>query len=289
MSVNRPLSEFVSEATEIVEGLSRDLLALDERRGEEPEPDRLNAIFRAAHSLKGLASLFGQDRITRLAHVMEDALDALRLGKLSADDALLDAFVDALDVLTGLLAMASREEDDGPAGDRALALAQHIESLIGQVPKEGVDALDALELDPAMLHVLTEYEEHRLRENVKKGVTLYKVRVAFKLEDFDVRLAAMTGALKPLGEVVSTLPSTQTGDESSIGFDLLVACKRPAAELNVVLAPTERSPRCCLPLPSRRCDLRRRRLRGRRSCLPARSRSSRCRRRFASTSRGSIA
>ena len=44
-----------------LEGLSRDLLALDERRGEEPDPELLNGIFRAAHSLKGLAGMFGQD------------------------------------------------------------------------------------------------------------------------------------------------------------------------------------------------------------------------------------
>src|SRR3954451_63693 len=103
MTEKRPVTEFVSEATEIVEGLSRELLVLDERRGEEPDADRLNAIFRAAHSLKGLASLFGQERVTRLAHVLEDVLDALRLAKIPADDALIDALIDCSDTLTGLL------------------------------------------------------------------------------------------------------------------------------------------------------------------------------------------
>src|SRR4051812_37220581 len=180
MTEKRPVSEFVAEATEIVEGLSRELLSLDERHGEEPDPDRLNSIFRAAHTLKGLASLFGQDRIARLAHVLEDALDGLRMGKLAADDQLIDAFIDGVDVLTGLLAMASRSETEGPAGDRALALAQHLESMISVTPARPEDPLKALGIDPSVLHVLTEYEEYRLRENVKKGVTLYKVRVVFK-------------------------------------------------------------------------------------------------------------
>jgi two-component system chemotaxis sensor kinase CheA len=236
MSEKRPLSEFVAEATEIVEGLSRELLGLDEHRGEEPEPDRLNAIFRSAHSLKGLASLFAQDRIARLAHVMEDALDALRLGKIAADDALIDAFIDAVDVLSGLLAMASRGEPEGPAAQRALALAQHIESL-ALPPTTGADPLQDLPIDASVLHVLTEYEEHRLRENVKKRITLYKVRAVFKLEDFDQRLVSLNAALKPIAEVISTLPSAQPGEEASIAFDLLVACRKPQVELDVVLQP----------------------------------------------------
>src|SRR5205807_55932 len=49
------------------------------------------------------------------------------------------------------------------------------------------------------------------------------------------KLAALTANLKPIGEVVSTLPSAQASDESSIAFDLLVACKRPLPELEQVL------------------------------------------------------
>ncbi len=233
----RPVSEFVAEATEIVEGLSRELLALDQHRGEEPEPDRLNAIFRAAHSLKGLAALFGQDRIARLAHVLEDALDALRLGKVPADDPLIDAFIDGVDVLSALLGMASRGESDGPAAERALALGQHLEALVAPEPARPGDPLRELGIAPDVLNVLTEYEEHRLRENVKKGVTLYKVRAVFKLDDFDQRLGALNASLKPLAELVSTLPSAQASDESSIAFDLIVACKRPAAELEAAIAP----------------------------------------------------
>jgi two-component system chemotaxis sensor kinase CheA len=236
MTEKRPLSEFVAEATEIVEGLSRELAALDERRGEEPDPDRLNAIFRAAHSLKGLASLFGQERITSLAHVLEDALDGLRLGKVAADDPLIDAFIDCTDTLAGLLGMASRGEAFGPAAERALALAQHLQTLVSSGPTRS-DPLEALGIDASVLHVLTEYEEHRLRENVRKGVTLYKVRVVFKLEDFDQRLGQLNGALKPIAEVVSTLPSGQASDESAIAFDLLTACRVSATELDAVLAP----------------------------------------------------
>src|SRR5581483_6541835 len=150
----------------------------------------------------------------------------------------LDAFIDGIEVLGGLITMASRGEEHGPASEHADGLTQHIELLLGQsgTARRG-DPLKELALDPAVLHVLTEYEEHRLRENIKKGVTLYKVRAIFKLDDFDVKLAAMSGALKPIGEVISTLPSSQVSDEASIGFDLIVGCSKTLVELQAVLVP----------------------------------------------------
>jgi two-component system chemotaxis sensor kinase CheA len=100
----------------------------------------------------------------------------------------------------------------------------------------GVDPLDALGLDPQLRAVFTEYEEHRLRENVKKGVSLYKVRAVFSLADFDKGLAGLNASLKPLGEVISTLPSSQPGDESSIAFDLVFGSGRAVADIEAAAA-----------------------------------------------------
>ena len=59
MVAPRALSEFIAEANEILEALGRELLALEESGLEQADPDRLNAVFRAAHSLKGLSAMFG--------------------------------------------------------------------------------------------------------------------------------------------------------------------------------------------------------------------------------------
>src|SRR5690606_34758202 len=107
---NRGLADFINEATEILESLGSELLLLEGQRGQEPRPEVLNAVFRSAHSLKGLAALFGQDRIASLAHVVEDVLDRLRLGRLGLEDATLDGLLDALDVLNALLAALTRGE-----------------------------------------------------------------------------------------------------------------------------------------------------------------------------------
>ena len=75
--------EFLAEAQELVEALSRDLLLLDEahHRGERVEPTLINEIFRSVHTLKGIAGMFGYRHVGAVAHALEDLLDDLRLGR----------------------------------------------------------------------------------------------------------------------------------------------------------------------------------------------------------------
>ncbi|MFZ5443770.1 MAG: chemotaxis protein CheA [Myxococcota bacterium] len=235
MAGPKALTEFIAEANEIVETLGRELLVLEERGSAEPDPDRLNAIFRGAHSLKGLAAMFGLEAISRLAHRAEDVLDALRLGKTPLTPTLIDVLSQALDVLQLMLADAARGDVTAGLGDRATALGEELQRLARGAAPEADDVLDEVGLDPQIRAVFTEYEEHRLRENVKKGVGLWKVRAAFSLEDFDTRLAQLNGLLKPLGEVISTLPSSQPGDDASIAFDLVFGSSQPRAVIEEAL------------------------------------------------------
>ena len=234
MAPPRALSDFIAEATEILETLGRDVLALDESRTavQEPDPDLLNGIFRSAHSLKGLASMFGLELLSRLAHRVEDVLDALRLGKVALDDALIDTLIEALDSLNALLVETATETGTPEVAARSEQLAERLRVLGEGSAAPSVDVLDQIGLDPSIRAVFTEYEEHRLRENVKKGVRLWKVRAVFSLNDFDQRLGALNATLKPLGEVISTLPSSQPGDETSIAFDLIFGGS--AAEQKIV-------------------------------------------------------
>ena len=63
-------NEFLAEAQELVEAMSRDLLLLDQSLREgEPSPELLNGLFRGVHTLKGLSGMFGFNTVGRLAHV----------------------------------------------------------------------------------------------------------------------------------------------------------------------------------------------------------------------------
>ncbi|RKI47829.1 chemotaxis protein CheA [Corallococcus sp. AB004] len=240
----KALAEFVAEATEILDALGRDLLALDEARGLEADPEHINGIFRAAHSLKGLSGLFGQERITQLAHAAEDLLDRLRLGRLTLDDQVLDTLVDALDTFQALLGEASRSEEGAELSQRTRDMEDRMARLGSPPPAVEEDPLERLELDATVRAVFTEYEEHRLRENVRRGVALWRVRAAFDLTDFDQGLADLNARLKPLGEVISTLPSSRPGGSTGIAFDLIFGAKVGAQALEDGLrgTPAELAP-----------------------------------------------
>src|SRR5512140_1819126 len=117
-------SEFVSEAQENIDALGRDLLRLD-RGGEDPDPDLLNAVFRAAHTLKGLSSMFGVERMARLAHALEDGLDDVRMGRRSLDPGTLDRLLETPELFSRIIA----EESAGQPPETAEAAARLAERL----------------------------------------------------------------------------------------------------------------------------------------------------------------
>ena len=218
----KAIGEFLSEAQEIVENLNRDVLQLDDqaKRGKQDQ-DLLNNIFRAAHSLKGLSGMFGIKRIADSAHTLESLLDLLRMGKVAISAEVVDALFESIELFNGLIAEAS---GGSKVSKKILSSWQKNLEKVMSVSQPAVqkDFLSHIAIDPAILGVLTEYEEYRLIDNVRRGINLYKVHAAFVLMNFDESLATLSTALKGLGELVTTLPSPETAHENGIDFDLIV-------------------------------------------------------------------
>src|SRR6266850_6485819 len=99
---DRAREEFTSEAEELLDTLSRDLVEL-ESQGTAVRPEVINKIFREVHSLKGLAGMLGFGEISELSHNLEDMLDKLRMGKIPINKDLVDLLYDAVDSLNRLV------------------------------------------------------------------------------------------------------------------------------------------------------------------------------------------
>src|SRR4051812_21799871 len=116
-SGEKALQEFLSEAQEIVETFNRNLLRLDQDRASgRYDPEALNDAFRAVHSLKGLAGLFGLARMTSLAHTLESLLDALRLSKVELSPEVLDLLFETVEEFHRLVADAGQAGTSGGSG-----------------------------------------------------------------------------------------------------------------------------------------------------------------------------
>jgi len=216
--------EFVSEAEELLERMQSSLVDLEDQgaSGQEVDPDLVNGLFRAAHSLKGLAGMFGHDAISSLAHHLEDVLDALRLGRATLGDEMVAVLRESVAEFGELLQGLGDADAEQAAEDKVGALVTRIEAACqGETPAE--QGFDSLALDPALLRALTEYEEHRLRENLRRGRAILLVEATFEILSFDEGLAELGRAVREIGELISTLPSPGEAPESQIRFALLVA------------------------------------------------------------------
>ncbi len=216
---DRARQEFTGEAEELLDGLSRDLAEF-EAQGDRVRPELVNKIFRDVHSLKGLAGMLGFADISELSHNLEDMLDKLRMGKVEINRDLMDLLYDSVDSLNRLV-IAINEPAIAALVDITKLTSRIHQAVTSQPQAKGGDPLAALTLDDMTRRSLTEYEEHRLVENVRSGKQILSVAVTFDLDDFDHRLRAVAASLTEAGEVISTLPAIDGSGGSGISFRLL--------------------------------------------------------------------
>jgi two-component system chemotaxis sensor kinase CheA len=216
---DRAREEFTSEAEELLDTLSRDLVDF-EAQGKDVRPEIVNKIFREIHSLKGLAGMLGFVDISELAHNLEDMLDRLRMGKIEITKDLADLLYDSVDSLNRLV-IAINDPSLGTLVD-VTGLTRRIHHVISAQPQQkSGDPLSELTIDDQTKKSLTEYEEHRLVENVRAGKYILSVEQTFDFADFDEKLRVLTTNLSEAGEVISTLPAIDTSGGNGIAFRLL--------------------------------------------------------------------
>ncbi|HEX6244981.1 MAG TPA: Hpt domain-containing protein, partial [Polyangiales bacterium] len=221
--------DFLSEAQEIVETLSRDLLLLEQGQKEgRTDPDLLNDIFRAVHTLKGLAGMFGMSALSTLAHTLENLLDDLRLGRVDITQDALDVLFDGVERIQRILA-----SDDQAVEPELEIRPKVVAREVAKAPTE--DVLAEYALGDSVLSVLTEYEEHRLRQNVAQGVKLYRLRLGFALASIDTALEDLKARARSVAELITYLPSMGGGNEDVIELEVLLASRTGIDQLREVL------------------------------------------------------
>jgi two-component system chemotaxis sensor kinase CheA len=235
----RLTKEFLAEVEDLLEALGRQVGSLEEGRLKgEQDPELINALFRGIHSIKGLAGMFGFREITSLTHDLESLLDRVRLGKCEVTQGIVDLLYDTVEALNALL--VSVRETGESRGDVS-GLVGRIQAMLdggtGGAPASGAVAVAGpATIDAETLRTMTEYEEHRLRENVKAGRDILMIGVSFPFATFDADLTRLTSCLSQKGEVISTLPSPEAGGEDRIGFRLLFGAQKEVEEIRGCLA-----------------------------------------------------
>jgi len=123
------LEQFLSEARE-------NLAFIDQNIGEigGDDPELLNSVFRAAHTLKGGSGIVGFEAVKNITHHAEDLLDMLRAGKIEFADSMIDVLYDAFDEVVNLVEAAEETGDIVEADEETLS--RIVASLSEQMGKD---------------------------------------------------------------------------------------------------------------------------------------------------------
>jgi two-component system chemotaxis sensor kinase CheA len=132
MNLDEALLAFITESRDLLERMEEALLHIE----QSPEDaETINAIFRAAHTIKGSAGIFGLNSIVAFTHVAENVLDEVRRGHIRFDGALANLFLAVGDHISGLINLLEANQDaDAACEARGAALITRLEAVLGIAP-----------------------------------------------------------------------------------------------------------------------------------------------------------
>jgi len=144
MNLDDALQTFIAESRELLEEMENALLNVD-LAGDQGEA--INAIFRAAHTIKGSAGLFSLDHIVAFTHVVESLLDKVRDGSVTLNDEMVVLLLSCCDYLSGMmngLAAGQHEQDPDTAPEGEMLQQQLRRHMDGEAAPAAVPVLHAV-------------------------------------------------------------------------------------------------------------------------------------------------
>ncbi|NLZ81746.1 MAG: chemotaxis protein CheA [Clostridiales bacterium] len=236
MDVNQYLEIFIDETKEHLQSLNEHLLILE----KEPEnAETINEIFRAAHSLKGMAGTMGYKKMQRLTHHMENVFQEVRVGNIKVSSKLYDGLFQCIDALEEYLDNIINESDEGTNDNEPIinALNEILHNTTLNEKEEtalqtnGSNNNPDTSTDNFSSIPLTDFEAHAANEAIKIGMKLYGITVT--VESTCILKAARAFLvfknLEPLGEVIRSQPSVQDLEDErfDLNFSLFIISREP--------------------------------------------------------------
>lgn len=217
MDVSQYLEIFIDETKEHLQDLSENLMILE----EDPEnADTINEIFRAAHSLKGMAGTMGFKRMQNLTHIMENALSEIRTGKMSVTGELVDILFKCLDALEEYLENITQSTEEGSNEN------EHLINLLNKFLEEGnaeeveeSEPVESVEIGKSI--TFNEYDADTIEQALKKEMNVFELHVS--VEETCILKAARAflvfKSIEENGEIIKSEPGVQDIEDEKFDFD----------------------------------------------------------------------
>ena len=229
MDVSQYLEIFIDESNEHLQTLSDELMVLE----KEPEnKDTINEIFRAAHSLKGMAGTMGYKRMQNLTHNMENVFSEIRNDKMKVNSKLVDVLFQCLDALESYVDNIRNTQDEGT--DDNEPIIKELNDFLANEGKENAqpkeekpqeEAKPEGGTDETITDVsLADFEKNAVNEALKKGMHVCNIHV-YVDPNCILKAARAFLVFKNLeghGDVIKSMPSVQDIEDEKFDFDFSI-------------------------------------------------------------------
>ena len=255
MDLSQYLDIFVEETKEHLNNLNDQVLILE----AEPENiDTVNEIFRAAHSLKGMAGTMGFKRMQRLTHNMENVFSEVRNGKLNVNADMVDIVFKCLDAIEGYLNHIMESADEGTEDNDEL-----IELLEGALAQSGNEAAPSAEPEPVTVDKMggssddaasapadggadnsrkkylsipiADFEKNAMVEAKEKGLHVFAATVYIQESCLlkSARAFLVFKNLEGKGDIIKSVPSVQDIEDEhfELDFSMFIITDKPLEEI----------------------------------------------------------
>lgn len=225
MDVSQYLEIFIDETNEHLQNLSDCIMSLE----KDPENmDTINEIFRAAHSLKGMAGTMGFKRMQHLTHDMENVFQEVRSGNMKVTSGLVDVLFQCLDAIDAYLENVKESSDEGTEDNEAII--QELNNILaaetGNAPQEETktekkqeeksekkeEAEKEKTYEKKFLQAeLSDKEKNALKDAEERGMNTYGITVYIQEECLlkAARAFLVFKAVEDYGNIIIYYPSSQ--------------------------------------------------------------------------------
>lgn len=228
MDVSQYLEIFLDETNEHLQNLNTQILELE----SDPENmDNINEIFRAAHSLKGMAGTMGYKRMQNLTHDMENVFSEVRNGNIKVTPEMIDVLFQCLDALEEYKNNIQETSDEGTNDNENLIKAlndilngskteqaqpekeEKAAAPVAESTGTGAEKWNDIAFDDSQIRVI--------KEAMKQGKNIYGINVV--VQDSCILKAARAflvfKAVEEKGEIIVSVPSAQDVEDEKFDKD----------------------------------------------------------------------
>ncbi|MHB9944850.1 chemotaxis protein CheA [Clostridium botulinum] len=240
MDTSQYMSMFLEESMDNLQTLNDSLLQLEQ---EPDDIDKLNEIFRVAHTIKGMAATMGFNEMSELTHKMEDVLSNFREGDLKVTQNVVTVLFKCLDTLEQMVNNISEEVDEKVPIDHIieeLEKAANGDISSQENEKEAIETIEENKSEGNSTIPLNEYDLNVIKQAEDRGFNAYEIKIILSENTLlkSARAFLIFKNLEEYGEIIKSLPIAEDIENENFDFeiDLIYLTTKGKEEIYDILA-----------------------------------------------------